>query len=334
MIKVGIIGAGRIGRVHAQALSKLKNVHIQAIADPMAKDLEIFSQSMGITQIYKDYKKILEDKTIQAVLICTPSDSHYQISLEAIAHKKHIFCEKPVDLEIERVKEIQQKVDASGLIYMVGFNRRFDKEFMAMKQAIENKKVGTIELVQITSRDPNPPALAYIKPSGGIFCDMMIHDLDMAYYLTNQEVKSVYAVGDALVDPAIKKEGDIDTAVVTMELESGAVVVITNSRRASYGYDQRAEVHGSEGCVMNGNHFPNHTIFMSKDGYLSEKPLDFFLERYMDAYTLEISQFITAIETNGKPPVSAIDALRSLVLAKAAMVSLKEGRKVLISEYR
>ena len=332
MINIGIIGAGRIGRVHAKALSTLKNVQIRAIADPVAKDLKEYAKSMDIDTSYTDYHKILEDKEIQAVLICTPSDSHYSISLEALAAGKHIFCEKPVDLEIDRVKEIQKKVDASGLVYMVGFNRRFDKEFMAMKKSIESGKVGEIELVQITSRDPNPPGIAYIKPSGGIFRDMMIHDLDMSYFLTGKEVKSVYAVGDALVDPAIKKEGDIDTAVVTMELESGAVVVITNSRRTTYGYDQRAEVHGSKGCVMNGNHYANHSIFMGKEGVVTEKPLDFFLERYMDAYTLEISQFVNAIETKGKTPVSATDALRSLILAKAAMLSLKEGRKVLISE--
>lgn len=334
MIKVGIIGSGRIGRVHAKALAKLSNVSINAIADPIVTDLESYAKSMGIPNVYKDYQKILEDKEIQAVLICTPSDTHYKISLEAISAGKHIFCEKPVDLEIERVKEIQKNVDSSGLVYMVGFNRRFDKEFMGMKNAIEIGKIGTVELVQITSRDPAPPPVAYVKQSGGIFCDMMIHDLDMVYYLTNEEVRSVYAVGNALVDPKIKTEGDdIDTAVVTMELESGAMCVITNSRRAVYGYDQRAEVHGSEGCVMNGNHYANHTVFMGEHGIVTEKPLNFFLERYMDAYTLEISKFIEAIETKGKSPVSASDALRSIILAKAAAVSLKEGRKILISEF-
>ncbi|MGL5956874.1 MAG: inositol 2-dehydrogenase [Brevinema sp.] len=330
MVNIGIIGAGRIGRVHTEALSILKNVHLKAIADPIATDLQEYAKSMGIEYAYKDYQDILNDKDIHAVLICTPSDTHYKISLEAIAHKKHVFCEKPVDLDVERVKDIQQKVDASGLIYMIGFNRRFDKEFMAMKNTITEGKIGDVELIQITSRDPSPPALQYIEASGGIFCDMMIHDLDMVYYLTGQEVKSVYAVGDALVDPLIKKEGDVDTAVVTMELQNGAIAVITNSRRASYGYDQRAEVHGSKGCIMNGNHYANHTVLMTEDGVMMEKPLYFFLERYMEAYRLEISCFIKAIETNGKSPVSAIDALRSLVLAKAAFTSLQDGKKIIL----
>lgn len=332
MIKIGIIGAGRIGRVHTKALSTLSNALVWAIADPIAPDLEEYAKNMGIPNVYKDYLKILECKEIDAVLICTPSDTHYKISLEALKRGKHIFCEKPVDLEIDRVKEIEVAVKASGLVYMVGFNRRFDKEFMAMKKIIKDGKVGNIELVQITSRDPSPPPIAYIKASGGIFCDMMIHDLDMVYYLTNEEVKSVYAVGDALVNPAVKEEGDIDTAAVTMELESGSVAVITNSRRTAYGYDQRAEVHGSSGSIMNGNHYSNHTVFMGQDGVVAEKPLDFFLERYMEAYTLEISKFVEVIESGGVSPVSVNDALRSLVLAKAAMISLKEGRKVFVSE--
>ncbi len=335
MIKVGIIGVGRIGVVHAKALSKLGNVEIYAIADPVVADIETYAQSMQIPNAYKDYKKIIDDKNIDAVLICTPSDTHYAISIEAIASGKHVFCEKPVDLEISRVKDIQKRVDAeNGLVYMVGFNRRFDKEFMALKNSIEVGKIGKVELVQITSRDPSPPPVSYVKQSGGLFSDMMIHDLDMAYYLVNQEAKSIFAVGNALVDPKIKTEGqDIDTAIVTIEFESGAMCVITNSRRAAYGYDQRAEVHGSQGCIMNGNHFSNHSLLMVKEGLISEKPLDFFIERYMDAYVLEISKFVEAIETKGKPPVSVIDALRSLVLAKAAAISLKEGRKILISEF-
>lgn len=332
MFTVGIIGAGRIGRVHAKAAALLDNVKISFIADPVAKDLEEFAKSMGIAHTTREYHDILKDTSVDAVFICSPSDTHFEVSMEAIKAGKHIFCEKPIDLDLSRVLEIKTAAKKSGKVFMVGFNRRFDKEFMAMKDMISKGEVGNVEVVQITSRDPGAPPLEYIKSSGGIYCDMMIHDFDMVRFLTGREVKTVSAVGEALVDPAIGKAGDVDTAIVVLELDNGAKAVITNSRRASYGYDQRAEVHGSKGCVLNNNQFINGSKLMNETGIHGQNPLYFFLERYMPAYTLEISRFIEAVSAKKDVPSGVEDALQALLMAKAALISQKEGRKVALTE--
>ena len=230
MVKIGIIGAGRIGKVHAKAASNLNGAKIIRLADPIAPDLEETAKSMGIEKTSKNYKDILNDKEVDAIFIFTPTDTHYTISMEALNFGKHVFCEKPVDLELVRVKDVKDLVAKTGKKYMVGFNRRFDHNFMAIKENIDKGLIGKLELIQITSRDPEPPPISYVKVSGGLFCDMMIHDFDMVRYLSSSNPKSVTAIGDALVNPKIKTEGnDIDTAIVSIELENGALAVITNS---------------------------------------------------------------------------------------------------------
>lgn len=333
MVKIGIIGAGRIGKVHAKAASNLNGAKIIWLADPIAPDLEETAKSMGIEKTSKNYKDILNDKEVDAIFICTPTDTHYTISMEALNFGKHVFCEKPVDLELGRVKDVKDLVAKTGKKYMVGFNRRFDHNFMAIKENIDKGLIGKLELIQITSRDPEPPPISYVKVSGGLFCDMMIHDFDMVRYLSSSNPKSVTAIGDALVNPKIKTEGnDIDTAIVSIELENGALAVITNSRRASYGYDQRAEVHGELGALSCSNDTSNTLVISSKDGIIHEKPLYFFLERYLNAYKMEIEIFVDSIINNKETPVIIEEAYQSLLLAKAAQKSLIENRKVYINE--
>lgn len=333
MVKIGIIGAGRIGKVHAKAASNLNGAKIIWLADPIAPDLEETAKSMGIEKTSKNYKDILNDKEVDAIFICTPTDTHYTISMEALNFGKHVFCEKPVDLELGRVKDVKDLVAKTGKKYMVGFNRRFDHNFMAIKENIDKGLIGKLELIQITSRDPEPPPISYVKVSGGLFCDMMIHDFDMVRYLSSSNAKSVTAIGDALVNPKIKTEGnDIDTAIVSIELENGALAVITNSRRASYGYDQRAEVHGDLGALSCSNDTSNTLVISSKDGIIHEKPLYFFLERYLNAYKMEIEIFVDSIINNKETPVTIEEAYQSLLLAKAAQKSLIENRKVYINE--
>lgn len=333
MVKIGIIGAGRIGKVHAKAASNLNGAKIIWLADPIAQDLEKTAKSMGIEKTSKNYKDILNDKEVDAIFICTPTDTHYTISMEALNFGKHIFCEKPVDLELGRVKDVKDLVAKTGKKYMVGFNRRFDHNFMAIKENIDKGLIGKLELIQITSRDPEPPPISYVKVSGGLFCDMMIHDFDMVRYLSSSNPKSLTAIGDALVNPKIKTEGnDIDTAIVSIELENGALAVITNSRRASYGYDQRAEVHGELGALSCSNDTSNTLVISSKDGIIHEKPLYFFLERYLNAYKMEIEIFVDSIINNKETPVTIEEAYQSLLLAKAAQKSLIENRKVYINE--
>ena len=333
MVKIGIIGAGRIGKVHAKAASNLNGAKIIWLADPIAPDLEETAKSMGIEKTSKNYKDILNDKEVDAIFICTPTDTHYTISMEALNFGKHVFCEKPVDLELVRVKDVKDLVAKTGKKYMVGFNRRFDHNFMAIKENIDKGLIGKLELIQITSRDPEPPPISYVKVSGGLFCDMMIHDFDMVRYLSSSNPKSVTAIGDALVNPKIKTEGnDIDTAIVSIELENGALAVITNSRRASYGYDQRAEVHGELGALSCSNDTSNTLVISSKDGIIHEKPLYFFLERYLNAYKMEIEIFVDSIINNKETPVIIEEAYQSLLLAKAAQKSLIENRKVYINE--
>lgn len=333
MVKIGIIGAGRIGKVHAKAASNLNGAKIIWLADPIAPDLEETAKSMGIEKTSKNYKDILNDKEVDAIFICTPTDTHYTISMEALNFGKHVFCEKPVDLELGRVKDVKDLVAKTGKKYMVGFNRRFDHNFMAIKENIDKGLIGKLELIQITSRDPEPPPISYVKVSGGLFCDMMIHDFDMVRYLSSSNPKSITAIGDALVNPKIKTEGnDIDTAIVSIELENGALAVITNSRRASYGYDQRAEVHGELGALSCSNDTSNTLVISSKDGIIHDKPLYFFLERYLNAYKMEIEIFVDSIINNKETPVTIEEAYQSLLLAKAAQKSLIENRKVYINE--
>lgn len=334
MINLGVIGFGRIGKVHAESLIKyVSNAKLKAVADPFIDEEGIKNaKSMGIKDVYKDYKKILNDPEIDAVLVCSSTDTHSTISIEALKAGKHVFCEKPIDHDIKRIKDVLEEVEKSKLKFQVGFNRRFDHNFKTIKDTVKSGKIGDPHIIKITSRDPEAPPIEYVKVSGGIFLDMTIHDFDMVRYLSGSEVEEVYAVGDALINPDIKKEGDVDTAIITLKLANGALGVIDNSREAAYGYDQRAEVFGSKGSVKISNDANSTAVISNKDGITGEKPLYFFLERYMQSFANEMKEFVGAIEEDKEVPVTAIDGLNAVLIGIAATKSLKEGVPVKISE--
>lgn len=336
MIQVGIIGAGRIGKVHCESIMRyVKQATVKAIADPfMSKETADWARGLGVKDVYTDYHKILEDKDIQAVLICSSTDTHSPISLEAIAAGKHIFCEKPIDHDLAKIEEVKAALAAHPEIkYQVGFNRRFDHNFRAARKAFSEGKIGDLNILKITSRDPGAPPVAYIKVSGGIFLDMTIHDFDMVRYMSGEEVDEVYAIGGVLVDKAIGEAGDIDTAIITMKLKSGALAVIDNCRRATYGYDQRVEVFGSLGQVAIGNDTESLAVISNADGVTAEKPLLFFLERYMQAYVSEITEFVDSVVNNTPVPVDVESGLQAVLIGLAAKKSLLENRPVKLSEF-
>ena len=334
MIKIGIIGAGRIGQVHAAGIrSGGIQAEIQAIADPyMSEQTATWAKSIGIPHVTLDYKEIISDASIDAVLICSSTDTHSPISLEAIANGKHVFCEKPIDHDLGKIRDVLHALKGTGVKYQVGFQRRFDHNFRALRQAVQDGKIGDIHMIKITSRDPAPPPIPYIKVSGGLFLDMMIHDFDMVRYLSGSEAEEVYACGAVLVDPAIGEAGDIDTAVVSLRLRNGALAVIDNSRRATFGHDQRAEVFGSKGAIASGNDAASTAVLSDENGVHVEKPLYFFLERYMQAYRNEISSFLHAIEMDTEPEVNVNDGLQPVLIGLAAKKSLREHRPVAIKE--
>lgn len=334
MLKIGIIGAGRIGKVHSESIAKyVPNAEVKAIADPFMNDETAkWAEAMGIKEVHKDYKDILNDKEIEAVLVCSSTDTHSQISIEALKAGKHVFCEKPVDHDLGRIKKVLKEVEESKKKFQVGFNRRFDHNFRAIKEAVKSGKIGDPHIIRVTSRDPEAPPAEYVKVSGGIFLDMTIHDFDMVRFLSGSEVEEVYAAGTVLVDPAIGEAGDIDTAIITLKFANGALGVIDNSRRAAYGYDQRAEVFGSKGSVSTANDTLSTAIISTEEGIVSEKPLYFFLERYMQSFAEEIRQFVEAIINDTEVPVNANDGLQPILMGLAAKKSLEEGRPVKMSE--
>ena len=336
MISLGIIGAGRIGKVHAQSImNHITSARLKTIADPfMNEETEASLHALGVSDCTKDYKKILNDPEIDAVLICSSTNTHADISLEAIAAGKHVFCEKPVSQDIAKIREVMEKLKGTKLKYQVGFNRRFDHNFEAVRAAVANGDVGDVHIVRITSRDPAPPPPEYAAVSGGMFLDMTIHDFDMVRYLTASDVVEVSANGAVLVDPLIGKAGDIDTAIISLKMANGALAVIDNSRKAAYGYDQRAEVFGSKGQASVSNDTNSSLILSSETGVHAEKPLYFFLDRYMASFTKEVRMFVQAIEQDGPVPVDINDGLQPVLIAAAALRSLKEHRPVLLSEIK
>ncbi|MGF7146070.1 myo-inositol 2-dehydrogenase/D-chiro-inositol 1-dehydrogenase [Anaerotaenia torta] len=334
MLNIGIIGAGRIGKVHAESITyHVKDAQVTAIADPfMNEATAAWAKNLGIQKIHTNYKDILQDGDIQAVLICSSTDTHADIAIEAIQAKKHVFCEKPVSQDLAKIKGVMEALEQSGVKFQVGFNRRFDHNFEAVHKAVEEGKIGDVHIVKVTSRDPEAPPLEYVRVSGGMFLDMTIHDFDMVRYLTSSDVVEVYASGTALVNPAIRKEGDIDTAIINMKLSNGALAVIDNSRQADYGYDQRAEVFGSKGQVAVTNDTGSTAVLSTADGVTGEKPLYFFLERYMASFSKEVSLFVQAVINDTEVPVNINDGLQPVLIAKAAKKSLEENRPVLLSE--
>ena len=334
MVKLGIIGAGRIGKVHMESIcTQVPNAKVKMVADPfMDVEKEAWAKKKGVEQVTKDYHEILDDPEIDAVLICSSTDTHASISMEAIEAGKHVFCEKPVDHSIEKIRQVQEALKKHPVKYQVGFNRRFDHNFEAVQNAVVSGKVGEPHIVRITSRDPEPPALEYVKVSGGMFLDMTIHDFDMARFLAGCDAEEIYVQAAVRIDPAIGKAGDVDTAVITMKMENGSIVTIDNSRKAVYGYDQRVEVFGSQGMVSVSNDTISSAVVSNSEGVMGEKPLYFFLERYMQSYAKEIRAFVQAIEQDTETPLGITDGLEAVRMGLAAKKSLAEHRPVKMAE--
>ena len=332
-LNIGIIGAGRIGKVHMQSITyNVPGARVLGITDVFKDGLQELADKYGIEKVYEDYREMLADKDIDAVLVCSSTDTHADISIEAAEAGKHVFCEKPVDLTPEKVKAVIEAVEKAGVKLQVGFNRRFDHNFANVRAMVNDGKIGDVHIVKITSRDPAPPPAEYSAVSGGMFLDMTIHDFDMARFLAGCDVTEVYVNATCLVDPAIGEAGDVDTAIINLKFENGALGVIDNSRRAAYGYDQRIEVFGSLGAAMAANDTPTNVTVMNADGVTTDKPLYFFLERYMQSFRDEMIQFVDAVQNDKPTPTTGLDGLNSILVALAAKKSVAEGRAVKISE--
>ncbi len=329
-LRFAILGAGRIGQVHARAVAGTPGAKLIAIADPVAKAAESVKAAYGCD--IRSIDAILASADVDAVVICTPTDTHADLIEKFTKAGKAVFCEKPIDLSLARVKACLTAVAANKGTVMVGFNRRFDPDFIGVKAAIDNGTVGDVEMITITSRDPGAPPADYITRSGGIFRDMTIHDFDMARWLLGEEVETVQAAASVLTDPAIGKLGDFDSVNVILRTASGKQAIITNSRRATYGYDQRIEVLGSKGMAYAENQGESRVVIADKAGFHAAPLLNFFMTRYIAAYANEIAAFVDAV-TNGKDtPTTAQDGLMALALAEAALKSVAEARSVALSE--
>ncbi len=325
-VKFALLGAGRIGKVHAKAITSNPDARLVAVADAMAPAAEDLAKKHGCE--VRTIDAILKAKDVDAVVICTPTDTHADLIERFAKAGKAIFCEKPIDLSIKRVKACLATVEKTGAKLMVGFNRRFDPHFAAVRQAIAAGKIGNVEMVQITSRDPGAPPPAYIKSSGGIFRDMTIHDFDMARFLLGEEPVTVMAAASVLVDPEIGQLGDFDSVSVLLTTASGKQCTISNSRRATYGYDQRIEVHGSKGMIAAENQRPVSIEIANGSGYTRPPLHDFFMTRYTEAYAAEIAAFIAVVKKNKTPSPSGTDGLLALALAEAAIKSVATKKAV------
>lgn len=330
-LKFAVAGLGRIGKIHLENLLQMNNVEVVAVMDPMAESQQ-YARDKGIANVLSTYEAMLMSTDIDVIVICSPTDTHADYVEIAAKAGKHIFCEKPLDLSLERVVKVLDVVEETGIKLMIGFNRRFDKEFKKVKALVSEGAIGEHHLVKITSRDPGAPPVSYIEKSGGLFLDMTIHDFDIARFIVGKEVDEVYAKGAVLVDPAIGDAGDIDTAVITLTYTDGTMAVIDNSREAAYGYDQRVEVFGSKGMVKAENNLhDSHQLFTSQ-GSRGSLPLHFFLERYAEAYKTEMSDFIQSLENDSVIPANGNDGLQSLKIGLAAIKSLQENRPVKLKE--
>jgi len=332
-VAVGVIGAGRIGRVHAENLScRIPDARIEAITDVNIEAAKRCAAEYGIATVVRDYRTILDNPDIEAVLICSSTDTHSRIIEDAAEAGKHIFCEKPIDYNLSSIDKALQKVDRAGVKLQIGFQRRYDPNFIKVRTLSQQGTLGKLYILRITSRDPEPPPISYIKASGGLFLDMMIHDFDMARYLIGSEVEEIYTAAGAMVDPEIGKAGDVDTAMVTLKFRNGIISTIDCCRRSGYGYDQRVELFGSGGMARVENELQNRTRLTTGAGVQEEPPLFFFVERYREAFILEIKEFIHCILNDEIPAVTGIDGRISVVMGQAAKKSLERNRPVKLSE--
>ncbi len=331
---VGVIGAGRIGKIHIEnLLRKIPDINVKVVADiKIDNELKQWAGEMGEFKLTTDPNEIIEDPKIDVVVICSSTDTHAEFIQEAAKAKKQIFCEKPIDTDVKRIKETLSVVKETGVKLMIGFNRRFDRNFMRCYESVASGQIGEPQIVKITSRDPAPPPIDYIKVSGGIFLDMTIHDWDMARFQAGSEVKEVYATGAVLIDPEIGKAGDIDTAVAVLKFENGAIGIIDNTRQAVYGYDQRVEVFGSKGCVIADNEATNTVRIYTAECTNIDKIPYFFMEHYMESYSTELKNFFDCLRKNEDPKPNGEDGLQNILVALAAKKSYEENRPVKISE--
>ena len=326
MIRLCLFGAGRIGSVHAANVARRSDVDLHYIVDVNKQAANKLADRHG-AQV-ADTAQALADPDLDAVIIASATDTHAELVIAAAESGKAIFCEKPIDLDIDKVNACLAVVEETGALLSLGFNRRFDRNFNALREGLLAGRIGKLEMISIISRDPAPPPLEYLKVSGGLFRDMMIHDLDMARWLMGEEPCEVFALASSLVDAEIGKIGDVDSAVVTMKSVSGILCQISNSRRSVYGYDQRIEIFGSEGMLRAENMTETQVEFFAGDSVSRDKPLHFFMERYAEAYQLELDDFVDAVKNRRKPRATGEDGRRALVLADSALKSLKTGKPV------
>ncbi len=330
MVKFGVLGAGRIGQVHSRAIASVEGAKLVAVADPVAKAAESVRDRYGCD--VRTIDQIAGSEDIDAVVICTPTDTHADLIEKFVRAGKAVFCEKPIDLDLSRVRDCLATVDKENGTLMVGFQRRFDPDFIALKSVIDDGQIGEVEMISLVSRDPGAPPADYIKRSGGIFRDMTIHDFDVARWLLGEEVDSVQAAASVLTDPEIGKLGDYDSVNVILTTASGKQCTINNSRRATYGYDQRIEVHGSDGSVRAENHRESRVEVANGSGYTRPPLLNFFMSRYVAAYANEIASFVKAVSQKSPTVTTGHDGLMALALADAALLSVTEGRVVKVAE--
>jgi len=333
-VRIGVLGVGRIGKLHVTNLvNSTPGAEVAAIADPFMNDAtEAWAAELGITKTTKDPAEIFADASIDAVFICSSTDTHAEFIVKAAETGKHIFCEKPIATDVKVIEDALAAVDKAGVKLQVGFVRRFDHNHKKVRDTVASGILGAPAIVKVTSRDPEAPPMEYVKVSGGIFLDMMIHDFDMVRYLAGSEVTEVSTYGTVMVDEGFKKYDDVDTAIVMLKFENGAIGVIDNSREAPYGYDQRTEVHCKKGCVQVANDLNDTAMISTADGVTCAKPTWFFLERYNNAFIAETEAFITAVAEGKDVPVTGIDGLMPVKIAIAAKKSLDEGRPIKISE--
>jgi myo-inositol 2-dehydrogenase/D-chiro-inositol 1-dehydrogenase len=333
IVRIGVIGAGRIGVLHAEYLQlRIDETRVVGIAEPRLEEARALGERLGVAAIHGDHRELLSDPGVDAVAICSSTDTHAAIIEEAAAAGKHIFCEKPIDQDIRRVDRALEAVDRAGVKLQVGFNRRFDANFSRVREIIERGEIGEVHLLRISSRDPAPPPPSFIETSGGMFLDMTIHDFDMARCLIGSEVEEVSVVAGVLVDPAIGEAGDVDTAITTLRFANGAIGAIDNSRQAVYGYDQRVEVLGSRGMVQADNNAEDQSVLWNADGVRRARPLHFFLERYSESFVAELRAFARSVLDDTTPPVTGADARIPILIAMAAQKSHQEHRPVRLSE--
>ncbi|MGH7174283.1 MAG: inositol 2-dehydrogenase [Gemmataceae bacterium] len=332
-LSIGLIGAGRIGKVHAETIAfRIPEATLAAVSDIQADAAHAVARRCSIPRVAASAEEIFQDSSIDAVLICSSTNTHADLVIEAARARKHIFCEKPIALSLERIDRTLEVVEKARVKFQVGFNRRFDPNFIRVRKAIVSGEIGTPHLLHIISRDPGPPPVSYVKASGGLFLDMTTHDFDMARFLIGDEVIQLYAAAGVRVTPEIGEAGDVDTAVTVLHFANGVLATIDNCRKAAYGYDQRVEVLGSDGGIATENLFPNYAVISTSESVRRDLPMNFFIDRYAESFKNELQAFVEAVEEDKPTPVTGIDGRAPVVLALAARKSFEEHRPVRIEE--